>query len=65
MASRSSTTGLLPPASAVPALRQKAITAAKEQQTVIEDLLKRSGQKFDYDLQELIGKGSYGRVYRR
>ena len=47
--------------------RQKAetIRIAHEQEAVIREKLRRNGLKFPrYEFKELIGKGSYGRVFK-
>ena len=46
--------------------RQFAINSAKEQQVVIEEKCKKNDVEAPhYELLELIGKGAYGRVYKR
>lgn len=62
---RASTIMLLPPSGSMPpSIRDKAMNDAKDYQRVIEASLKGSSSPdFDYILQELIGKGTYGRVY--
>ena len=64
-ATRALTTMLLPPSGSMPpSVRNKAVTDAKDYQRVIETSLAGSGSpEFQYTLQELIGKGTYGRVY--
>lgn len=45
--------------------RQEAIRLAKAQQKVVSDKCQRSGQEIPgYTFDELIGKGSFGRVYK-
>ncbi|KAK4240788.1 hypothetical protein C8A03DRAFT_12873 [Achaetomium macrosporum] len=45
--------------------KQKAIDDAKQMQAVVEDECKKAGKEVPpYLLQELIGKGNYGRVYK-
>lgn len=46
--------------------KQRAIQEAEQQQKVIDEKLKRSGDPpSKYQFRELIGKGAYGRVYKR
>jgi hypothetical protein len=45
--------------------KQKAVDDAKQMQAVVEDECKKAGKEVPpYLLQELIGKGNYGRVYK-
>ncbi|KAM7205487.1 Serine/threonine-protein kinase nak1 [Naviculisporaceae sp. PSN 640] len=45
--------------------RQKALEDAKKMQQVVQDECIKSGKELPpYELQELIGKGSFGRVYK-
>ena len=46
--------------------RQSAIQAATKQQKAIRENCKKNGEEApDYELLEMIGKGAYGRVYKR
>jgi protein-serine/threonine kinase len=55
---------LLPPA-AVTGTKAKAIEQAQEMQAIVAERAKRSGDEPpQYDFQELIGKGAYGRVFK-
>lgn len=49
----------------LPVMKQKAIEDAKKMQGLVEDECRRAGRDPPaYRLQELIGKGSFGRVYK-
>lgn len=49
----------------LPAIKQKAIEDAKKMQIIVEEECQKAGQELPaYLLQELIGKGSFGRVYK-
>ena len=56
---------LMPPVG--PAIfKRRAVEEAKKQQKVVDEKSKRQGtQPSDYEFEELIGKGAYGRVYKR
>jgi hypothetical protein len=46
--------------------KQRAIQEAEAQQKVVSDKIKKLGmEESDYEFRELIGKGSFGRVYKR
>lgn len=49
----------------IPEIKQKAIEDAKKMQVIVEEECQKAGQEPPaYLLQELIGKGSFGRVYK-
>jgi outer membrane protein TolC len=52
-------------AAAMTAHRREAVRLAEEQQKAVAERCKRSNQQLpDYSFEELIGKGSFGRVYK-
>jgi len=71
MSNSSSDPSFLDPSSAMENSRKtkqkaEAVKIAKQQETAVHEKLKRSGQEIPkYEFLELIGKGAYGRVFKR
>lgn len=71
MSDSSSNLGFLDPSSAMDSSRKtkqkaEAVKIAKQQETAVHEKLKRNGLEIPkYEFLELIGKGAYGRVFKR